>query len=117
MPDAQFNSGVDIINYVKERVPSVKRVAGHRDFMATACPGDTFPLEELAGGVKRVGQEAEVKKGMVYNWMDDNMPQWARPTVQKLLDRGLLQGNEKGELELDDTMLRLLVINDRAGLY
>lgn len=54
---------------------------------------------------------------MIYNYVDENMPAWARPTIQKLLDKGYLVGNEKGELELNDTMLKLLVIQDRAGLY
>lgn len=54
---------------------------------------------------------------MIYNYIDSNMPEWARPTIQKLIDKGFLKGNEKGELGLNDTMLKLLVINDRAGLY
>ena len=54
---------------------------------------------------------------MIYNYIDENMPQWARPTIQKLVDKGLLKGNEKGELGLNDTMLKIFVINDRAGLY
>lgn len=54
---------------------------------------------------------------MIYNYIDENMPEWARPTIQKLVDKGILKGNEKGELGLNDTMLKLLVINDRAGLY
>ena len=54
---------------------------------------------------------------MIYNYNDENMPQWARPTIQKLVDKGLLKGNEKGELGLNDTMLKIFVINDRAGLY
>ncbi|MBS4961322.1 MAG: hypothetical protein KHZ62_11010 [Clostridiales bacterium] len=52
----------------------------------------------------------------VYHWTLE-VPEWARPTVQKLLDKGYLQGNEKGKLELTYAMLKLLVINDRAGLY
>lgn len=51
-----------------------------------------------------------------YNWTEE-VPEWARPTVQKLLDKGYLKGNDKGELELTYSMLKLLVINDRAGLY
>lgn len=54
---------------------------------------------------------------MIYNYIDDNMPSWARPTVQKLKNKGLLKGNEKGELNLDGLMLRILVINDRTGMY
>ena len=47
MPDEQFNAGVDIIKYVMEKVPSVKKIGGHKDYMATACPGQYFPLEEM----------------------------------------------------------------------
>ncbi|MCC8169713.1 MAG: N-acetylmuramoyl-L-alanine amidase [Oscillospiraceae bacterium] len=54
---------------------------------------------------------------MIYNYVDANMPDWAVPTVQKLMDKGILQGNENGELGLTDELLRVLVINDRAGLY
>ena len=54
---------------------------------------------------------------MVYNYIDENMPDWARKTVQKLVNKGYLNGNEKGELGLTDVMLKLLVINDRAGVY
>ena len=119
MPDAQFNAGVDIINWVMERVPSVKRIAGHRDFMATACPGDMFPLAEMVSRQKRGENAPEKEEGdiMIYNYVDENMPVWARGTVQKLMDMGLLQGDENGALGLNDTMLRLLVINDRAGVY
>ena len=73
--------------------------------------------------------EAEVKKiatqvanDMVYKYKDkvynnvENVPEWGRPTVQKLVDKGILTGSEKG-LDLSYTLLRLLVMNDRAGLY
>ncbi len=54
---------------------------------------------------------------MIYNYMDENMPDWAKPTIQKLIDKGALKGNEKGELMLTDVMLRIFVANDRMGLY
>lgn len=63
---------------------------------------------------KKTWSEEEVEK--VYNWTVE-VPEWARPTVQKLLDKGYLVGNDKGELELTYSMLKMLVINDRAGLY
>lgn len=53
MPDAQFNAGVDIINWVQQQVPTAARIGGHGEFMATACPGDTFPLEEMKTLQKR----------------------------------------------------------------
>lgn len=54
---------------------------------------------------------------MIYNYIDDNMPDWARPTIQKLVDKGYLRGNDNGELELTLDMLRMFVVNDRAGVY
>lgn len=61
-------------------------------------------------------KEEENKMEKTYNWTLE-VPEWARPTVQKLLNKKYLTGNEKGELELTYSMLKLLVINDRAGLY
>ena len=54
---------------------------------------------------------------MIYNYIDKNMPEWARPTIQKLVDKGALVGNENGELGLTDSDLKQLVINDRLGVY
>ena len=31
--------------------------------------------------------------------------------------KGYLKGDDEGKLNLDDNMLRILVINDRAGIY
>lgn len=59
----------------------------------------------------------KIEGKMIYNYVDENMPDWARPTVQKMLNNDLLVGNENGELGLTDEMLRIFVINDRAGLY
>lgn len=58
MSDAQFNAGVDIINWVQQQVPTATRIGGHGEFMATACPGDTFPLEEMKTLQKRKEETA-----------------------------------------------------------
>ena len=50
-----------------------------------------------------------------YNTIDE-LPLWAKSTVEKLVKKNILQGTEKG-LELSEDMLRILVINDRAGIY
>ena len=60
--------------------------------------------------------EAVTVKRMIYNYVDENMPKWARGTVQKLMDRGYLKGAGEG-LGLDDAMLRMLVVLDRAGAF
>ena len=45
------------------------------------------------------------------------MPDWAKPTVQKMLSKGYLKGDDEGKLGLTDELLRIFVINDRAGVY
>ena len=76
--------------------------------------------EDIMQKLDGMGQEIqELKQNttpMIYNYIDDNMPEYARPTIQKLVDKGLLKGDGNG-LNLDETLLRILVINDRAGLY
>lgn len=67
MPDAQFNAGVDMIKYIRSRVPSAGRIGGHRDFMATACPGDAFPLTEMQSLKKR---EVKTMPKTVYSLND-----------------------------------------------
>lgn len=69
--------------------------------------------EELKNEIKALKEE---NTPMIYNYIDDNMPKWARPTIQKLVDKGLLEGGENG-LNLNEDLMRMFVVNDRAGLY
>ena len=74
-------------------------------------------IDNLTETVKLLAVDvSDLKHPMIYNYIDDNMPEWARPTIQKLVDQGALKGDENG-LNLDENMLRMLVINDRMGLY
>lgn len=47
-----------------------------------------------------------------YNKIDD-IPAWARSDAQRLIDRGALRGNERGELDLSPDMLRTLIVCQR----
>lgn len=82
---------------------------------------EEIDMEKLNAIEKDVAQlktdVSALKNRMIYAWVDDNMPDWAKPTVTKLMRKGYLKGDEEGKLNLDDNMLRMLVINDRAGLY
>lgn len=113
-------------------------VVGHGELMATDCPGrnlqyllndgtitgkaiwyynqahgtpvsEPVPVYEPEGG-QQGGRGAER-----FNTVDA-VPDWAQPTVQKMIDKGLLQGNG-ASLDLSLDMLRIFVVNDRAGLY
>lgn len=69
----------------------------------------TDAVTEIANTVTKL------KNPMIYNYIDNNMPDWAKPTIQKLVDKGILKGNENG-LNLNDDMLRILVVLDRMGV-
>ncbi|MDO4300056.1 MAG: M15 family metallopeptidase [Clostridia bacterium] len=72
------------------------------------------------GEVRKIAEQAA--NDMIYKYSDkiynkaEEVPAWGRDTVNKLIDKGVLKGTDKG-LDLSYTLLRLLVINDRAGLY
>lgn len=70
----------------------------------------THTVDKLADRIRTL------ENPMIYNYIDENMPLWARDTIQKLVDKGLLVGDENG-LHLTDNDLKQFVINDRAGLY
>ncbi len=73
--------------------------------------------EELKSAIDALAQEIrDLKNPMIYNYIDENMPDWARPSVQKVVTLGLLRGDENG-LGLTESDLRHIVLNDRAGLY
>ncbi len=73
-------------------------------------------LKDLTETVGQLAVELHNQAPMIYNYIDENMPVWARPTIEKLVEKGWLKGDEAG-LALDDSMLRILVMQDRAGLY
>lgn len=65
--------------------------------------------------VKQV-EELTLAKEKVYHFTKE-LPDWARPTIQKLLDKGAYAGESEDNLNLPETLMRVLVINDRVGLY
>jgi N-acetyl-anhydromuramyl-L-alanine amidase AmpD len=82
-------------------------VIGHKDVMATACPGRNFPWDELR---KRLEDD-----DMIYKTLND-VPDWGKPLVKKLIDRKSLVGNGKGNINLPESTLKTLVILEREGV-
>lgn len=69
-------------------------------------------------------ESEEVEDMERYNTMAE-LPGWAQPTVEKLIRMGAIQGSgapldadgNPTDMDLSHDMVRLLVINDRAGAY
>ena len=145
MPQAQKSAIKELLKYLKELYPNTT-ISGHKDVGATGCPGNNYPLselkqyyktmesedltmaqyEELKTAIEAVSKENALLKEQVnelrvkagyYNYIDNNMPDSYKPTIQKLVNSGFLQGNEKGELMLTTDMMRILTILDRNGTF
>ena len=119
----------------KYHVPA-SRVCRHYDVTHKQCPEPWVRNPKQWENFKKMLTEKEVedmteaqtraiakqeianaeKAKKVYNTVDA-VPAWGKSTVQKLVNKGFLQGDDKGKLALSTDLLRLLVINDRAHLY
>ena len=137
-----IDNAIDLTKYLMDKYNILSsNVVRHYDVTGKACPepfvrdenlwknfksqleDNAMTREEKAKFNELVNIVSELQisvdklaNPMIYNYIDKNMPEWARPTIQKLVDKGILQGDENG-LGLTDDLLRVLVINDRAGLY
>ena len=69
------------------------------------------PQVELADQAKDIQEAKEVR----YQTLEE-LPDWGRPTIEKLIALEMLQGNETG-LDISKDMLRVFVVHDRAGMY
>lgn len=118
--------------YRKSYIRGISRILGYwhidYEYAAKAMTEKEGELtvtqyEELKALAQAQAQEiAEIKTKVAertgyYNYIDENMPQSYKPTIQKLVGKGLLQGNEKSELMLTVDMMRILTILDRTGVF
>lgn len=104
---AQIESLVWLITqYLEPRYGNLD-VIGHKDVMATACPGKNFPWEEL--------RERLEDDEMIYKTLND-VPDWGKPLIKKLIDRKSLAGDGKGNINLPESTLKTLVILEREGV-
>lgn len=135
IPEATMQNAAKLTRALmaKYHVP-VSRVCRHYDVTHKECPEpwvrnpkqwENFKkmltekeVEDMTEAQTRAIAQQEINKATakVYNRVED-CPAWAKDTVQKLVNKGFLQGDDKGKLALSTDLLRLLVINDRAHLY
>lgn len=73
-------------------------------------------LDSLVLRVRALTEKLDKATEKVYHYTQE-LPSFARPTIQKLLDKGIYAGSSEADLNLPESLMRMLVINDRAGIY
>ena len=67
-------------------------------------------ITQLTETVKVLATELhDLKHPMIYNYIDKNMPEWARSAVSWAVENGILNGDENG-LNLDDKDIRYITM-------
>lgn len=83
----------------------------HRDYANKSCPGN-YLYSRMGEIAEKVNEILEEENTMRYNKIEE-MPKWAQPEIQELVDANALRGDEKGNLNLTEDMIRMLIINKR----
>ena len=72
--------------------------------------GERVKFNELVNAVSKLTEKVDkLTNPMIYNYIDDNMPEWARKAVKWAVDSGIIKGDGSG-LNLDDKDLRYITI-------
>lgn len=132
------NALVLVRELMKELDVPIERVVRHYDASRKNCPASMSKnnwaewydfkkginiqealtmsqYEELTALIKDLSKK--VKEPTIYNHVDESMPEYAKPTIQKLVNKGYLKGDNSGRLNLTEDMIRILVILDRSGAF
>lgn len=89
-------------------------VLRHYDVTGKHCPGPMVDNPALWEVFKtRLMEDSDM---IIYKKPAD-LPAWARPTVDKLIAHGSIKPEADGAVNISQDMARVLVINDREGLY
>lgn len=61
--------------------------------------------------------KTEEDDDMTYYKMLNDVPSWYKPTIEKLVKRGIINGTGNGELNISEDVCRTLTIIDKAGVF
>ena len=124
--EEQYISAAELVNFLEEKIPTIKNIGCHRDWNATSCPGKNFDInkimeytkmeeeiKKLKEEISELREEIKSLKETEYNWTEA-CPEWSRPYIQKALDTGILKGDNTGQLRLTLKDIRQLVFLLRA---
>lgn len=138
---------IELVKYLMQKynIP-VTNVIRHYDVWAKACPapfvkhpeqwqkfkadltkGADEPMtteertkfNELVHAVSDLTSrvDALTKPEMIYNYIDKNIPPWAVDAVKWAKDSGIIEGDERGLLNLTDIKLWMLIVLYRAAKW
>lgn len=86
-------------------------VVRHYDVTHKLCPAPfVYDVDQWA----EFKAALEVEEMQIYKTIKD-VPEWARPTIQKLIDEKSLAGDGNGNINVDETFCKTMVILDRRG--
>ena len=86
-------------------------VVRHYDVTHKLCPAPfVYDVDQWA----EFKAALEVEEMQIYKTIKD-VPEWARPTLRKLIDEGSLVGDGKGNINVTETFCKIMVILDRRG--
>lgn len=95
-----------LVKNILTRYPNLK-IVRHKDTDATACPGHLFPWGDFINELE--------DEEMIYKTVND-VPDWGKVIVKKLIDRKSLAGDGQGNINLPESTLKTLVILEREGV-
>lgn len=114
---------LEVAQYAEHLQPAAGGIGVYKSFTHVDVRAKRYRWDNRSGREVAVAGwpgyvETEVEEAMTekrYNTVEE-CPDWARETVEKLVDRKYLDGDGQG-LDLSRDMLRILVIQDRAGCF
>lgn len=111
-------------------IPS-ENIVRHYDVTHKICPAPFVAAgyNDATGAFHKIGTEAtawaEFKAALTQNEQEDedmakfktikDAPEWAQPTLQKLIDKKALAGDGNGNINVTETFCKTFVILDRLG--
>ncbi len=113
--DETVNNAIELTKELMKKYKiDADHVVRHYDVTRKVCP-EPFVRDETKWHDFLNKLVEKEKEEMRYQTLNE-VPEYAKTTIQKLIDKKILNGNNDG-LDLSEDMIRILVINDRAGIY